>query len=466
MQFRNKADTLSLAMKSFTALLLSVGLFGAAIQAQEPAFLNPDQFLTPSGSGRAGSDVTGLQTSRSIHGPVRITPGANDSAPVAQEVVEEETPIAQEVVETPVSQAAAPLVSRDRTRVAVLGYHNFSDTKPVSEMRMRTSDFRKQMEYLRTAGITAISMQDFLDWRFGTKRLPEKCALITIDDGWRSTYTDAFPILKEMGYPFTLFPYTRYITGRGDSMSREMIQEMANYGATIGSHSTSHYYPSTWKKTGQGTPAYTALIEREIGDSAKQLTAWFGSKVVTYCYPGGYHTPEMLEKLPQYGYIAAFTVIPQKVRYDENPLLIHRYMIFGNNHSIFRQAVDFSLSQENGSGTASTSSPAAASIPPFEVTPAAQSIVDALVPVIQADLSGVPELQNGSVQMVVSGFGRVPCHVDAADKIVRWKPPVRLHMPVVTVKLKWKTSVSPIEQQSVWSFRISDSIRLPKQNED
>ncbi|UQT43947.1 polysaccharide deacetylase family protein [Akkermansia muciniphila] len=32
--------------------------------------------------------------------------------------------------------------------------------------------------------------------------------MITIDDGWKSVYTDAYPILKETGFPFTIFPYT------------------------------------------------------------------------------------------------------------------------------------------------------------------------------------------------------------------------------------------------------------------
>lgn len=450
-------------MNGIRLFVVFAALFGTAIQAQEPSFLNPDEFLTPSNIRNASDrpSVSSEKTSsRPVQGPVRIVPHSSDVSPVAEEVLEEVEPVAQEVVETPSfpQTAAAPLVSRDQTQVAVLGYHNFSDTKPVTEMRMRTSDFRRQMEYLRLAGITVISMQDFLDWRFGTKQLPEKCALITIDDGWRSTYTDAYPILKEMGYPFTLFPYTQYITGRGDSMSRAMVQEMVDHGAALGSHSTSHYYPKTWKRAGEGSPAYSAMIEKEIGESAKQLSAWFGKKVIAYCYPGGYHTPEMVEKLPQYGYLAAFTVIPKKVRYDEDPYLIHRYMIFGNDHSIFRRAVNFSATSENaGASNDADARLSATTIPPFEVVPAAQQTVSSLVPVISADLSGIPGLQNSSVQMFVSGFGKVACKVDVAKKLVSWNPPVRFHMPIVTVKLKWKTAGTTAEQTAVWSFRTNNT---------
>lgn len=453
-------------MKGIWLLAFFAVLCGMRVQAQDPSFLNPDEFLMPSSTRRTMEsplNPSESNLSRPVQGPVRVVPRHSEDAPIAEEVAEESDPVAQEVVETPILQqpSVAPLVSRDQTQVAVLGYHNFSDTKPVTEMRMRTSDFRRQMEYLRLAGITVISMQDFLDWRFGTKRLPEKCALITIDDGWRSTYTDAFPILKEMGYPFTLFPYTKYITGKGDAMSRAMVQEMIDHGATLGSHSTSHYYPSTWKKTGEGTPAYSALVEREIGDSAKQLSAWFGQKVITYCYPGGYHTPEMIEKLPQYGYLAAFTVIPKKVRYDEDPYLIHRYMIFGNDHRIFRRAVNFSTAVSPVGANDEANAPIRAmAIPPFEVTPAAGATVSARVPMISADLSNVPGLQNASVQMFVSGFGKVACKVDVAQKLVSWQPPVRLHMPIVTVKLRWKTAGSTAEQTAVWSFKTNNTAEI------
>lgn len=47
-------------------------------------------------------------------------------------------------------------------------------------------------------------MKEFLEWKLGDRQLPAKCVMITIDDGWKSVYTDAYPILKETGFPFTI----------------------------------------------------------------------------------------------------------------------------------------------------------------------------------------------------------------------------------------------------------------------
>lgn len=233
-----------------------------------------------------------------------------------------------------------PLVPREKTRVAVLGYHDFSNTKPVSEMRMRTAEFCQQMQYIQDAGLTVITMQDFLEWRHGTRCLPERCVLITIDDGWKSVYTDAYPILKAYGYPFTLFLYTSYIQVKGHSLTQAQIREMMEHGATIGSHSTTHYYPSQWKRYAQDSPEYAAQVQQELPDSFARLRQLFGT-CSTYCYPGGYHTPPMLESLRAMGIQAAFTVLESKVNCEEPPLLVHRYMVFGTDPRIFRRAVNF-----------------------------------------------------------------------------------------------------------------------------
>ena len=238
------------------------------------------------------------------------------------------------------AQFKQPLVPREETQVSVLGYHNFSKTKTCTEMRMSTADFCRQMQFLKDSDISVISMQDFLEWRHGTRRLPAKCVLITIDDGWKSVYTDAYPVLKAYGYPFTLYLYTRYIDVKGDSMTSEQIKEMMANGATIGSHSSNHLYPSKWKRYKQDSAEYAAQLQKELVDSRTKLMSMFGN-CSTYCYPGGYNTSPMHEVLGTAGYQAAFTVLEKKAHCNEVQFEVHRFMVFGTNHEIFRRAVNF-----------------------------------------------------------------------------------------------------------------------------
>ncbi len=458
-----------LACLLFLLMPVSLGQFF------EPAPMDPD----PMADGGAGMRRQRARKARpAVQGGAAIS-GAHVSAP--QSVAPTGTPFAEddsaeeveptddvEVVDYPeeVEPAARlprpPNVPRDQTRVAVLGYHNFSETKPVTDMLMRTSEFREQMEYIRKAGLTVISMQEFLEWRFGALELPAECVLITLDDGWRSVYTDAYPILREYGYPFTIFLYTSYLTGRGSSMNHAMIREMQENGATVGSHSVNHCYPKEWKaKQAEGDAAYAAMVDRELGESKEKLSVLFGA-VNTYCYPGGYVTKPMLDRLPGYGYVAAFTVIPGKVTSTEDPWQIHRYMIFGTDPSIFRQAMDFRVAQTGTSistGSTPGTLPSTTPAPPFPVSPQPHATAPAEIPAITADLSGVPGVDYSSVRMKVSGFGRVPAKVEPTTRSISWTPPYRIYMPNLSVHVTWK-STDGASHKAEWSFKVDQGVTL------
>ncbi len=443
--------------------LLALAAWG---QGYEPAPLDPDPAAAGAALRRRGSvtrggsgSISGSSTSVSIPRQPVVSGLADDD--VAEEV-EAEPDIEAEETTASAPIAPKPLVPRDQTRVAVLGYHNFSDTKPVTEMLMRTSEFREQMEYIRRAGLTVISMQEFLEWRFGARQLPAECVLITLDDGWRSVYTDAYPILREYGYPFTLFLYTSYLTGRGTSMDPAMIREMQAHGATIGSHSTNHLYPSAWKKKAkEGAEAYAAMVDKEIGESFTKLGELFGP-INTYCYPGGYITQPMLDRLPGYGFVAAFTVVPGKVTSSEDPWQIHRYMVFGTDPSIFRSAMDFRVAQtgsEVSTGSTPGTLPSQTPAPPFPVSPQPRSTAPADIPAITADLSGVAGVDFSSVRMKVSGFGRVPAEVDTSTRTVRWTPPYRIYMPNISVHVTWK-STDGASHKAEWFFMVDQGVTV------
>jgi hypothetical protein len=124
-------------------------------------------------------------------------------------------PGAQEVAKAAPTVSATPVPEpiNLKSEVIVLCYHRFED-KPKDSLAIKPADFEAQMQALKDNGIVVISMTDFLAWRRGEKAIPEKAAIISIDDGYLSGYNVAWPILKKFGYPFTMFICTNYPLGK------------------------------------------------------------------------------------------------------------------------------------------------------------------------------------------------------------------------------------------------------------
>ena len=115
----------------------------------------------------------------------------------------------------PVTTPTPPAkVAVDQTaQVIVYGYHRFVNQVRRPDTEITPQMFEQQMQELKNRGITVIGMQDFLAWKRGDKNIPPRCAIITFDDGWKSQYDVAWPIMKKFGYTFTMFIYTEGVRG-------------------------------------------------------------------------------------------------------------------------------------------------------------------------------------------------------------------------------------------------------------
>jgi peptidoglycan/xylan/chitin deacetylase (PgdA/CDA1 family) len=186
---------------------------------------------------------------------------------------------------TPVAQAT-PTAPPDTNRTAkfiVLLYHRFEE-RP-AELVTTPNDFRTQMKALKDSGISVISTQDLLAWRKGEKAIPSKSAVITIDDEWNSQYYVAWPILKEFGYPFTLFVYTKWVGMGGKAMTWAQLEEMRDAGVDIEAHTVSHH---DLRHAPRGQD-YTPWLHNEVYGCKETLESKLGVKIIAFAFPYGFH---------------------------------------------------------------------------------------------------------------------------------------------------------------------------------
>ena len=118
-------------------------------------------------------------------------------------------------------------------------YHRFNENKyPSTNIRMEI--FREQMKMIKNLGYKFYDPNLFIDEFKKPKK--EKKILITIDDGFKSFYNEAWPYLKKNKIPFILFVSTEPV-GKKGYMSWEEIKEIDNSEiGYIGHHSHTHEY--------------------------------------------------------------------------------------------------------------------------------------------------------------------------------------------------------------------------------
>ena len=99
-----------------------------------------------------------------------------------------------------------------RQRLLILAYHgiSLSDEHLWNGSPFIAADvFRARLQLLRKSGCVVLPLDEALE-RLHANDLPDRAVAITFDDGTSDFYTKAFPLLKEFGFPVTLYLTTFY----------------------------------------------------------------------------------------------------------------------------------------------------------------------------------------------------------------------------------------------------------------
>jgi peptidoglycan/xylan/chitin deacetylase (PgdA/CDA1 family) len=225
------------------------------------------------------------------------------------------------------------LTSKGYQTVPILSYHQFSLDR-ADKLIATKSTFEEQMKFLKDRGYRVITLDQLFDFLEFKSQIPKKSVVINIDDGWRSTYDIAFPILKKYGYPATLFVYTDLIVGSEKTLSWDLIQEMANNGMDIQCHTKTHRRLTTIDQK-ESFKEYFEAIEKELSACEAMIKKKLNKEVKYLAYPYGDTNPLVIELLKKHGYRGAFTI-----KRGGNPFFIHNYRL--NRSMIYG---DFDLNQ-------------------------------------------------------------------------------------------------------------------------
>jgi peptidoglycan/xylan/chitin deacetylase (PgdA/CDA1 family) len=169
----------------------------------------------------------------------------------------------------------------------ILSYHGVMDS-PDNPYAVSTEIFERQMEHLAEQ-YTLLSVDRIVDLIREGRSIPSGAVAITFDDGDESVYTNAFPILKRLGIPATIFLPVEFIGAtvsirtisprrQAAFMSWDQVREMSAHGIVFGSHTMSHV---------SMTRVSLHEAKSQLTDSKAELERQIDQLIAGFAYPYG-----------------------------------------------------------------------------------------------------------------------------------------------------------------------------------
>jgi peptidoglycan/xylan/chitin deacetylase (PgdA/CDA1 family) len=208
-------------------------------------------------------------------------------------------------------------------RVPVLMYHGVSAATLTS---ITPALFAQQMSMLHRAGVRVLPLHEVVDRLHRNLPLPFRALAITFDDGLRSVYDAAWPVLRRFGFPATVFLVANYLDrdngwpGQPPQVKPEpmltwsQVRELDRDGLEMAAHTLDH-------------PRLDLLAEdavrAQVAGSRTAIESQLGHEITLFAYPYGRHTPAV-RAIAGESFTGACTARPGFVKDGSDPLRLDR----------------------------------------------------------------------------------------------------------------------------------------------
>lgn len=214
-----------------------------------------------------------------------------------------------------------------REKASVLMYHSVGENNIM--FNVTPEDFERQMSYLKRKKYNVIKLSELASVMRNRAKFEKKTIVITLDDGFKNNYANAFHVLKKYNFPATIFLATAYIGKKMgnsfgvplDIMSWEEAREMEESGL-IDFAFHSHTHPQNMSELSFDD------FRQEIEISKKLMFANLKKPLMFFAYPRGKFNQEQKEFLQQNGFDAGLEADDGLVKAGDDPFSIKRNFIY------------------------------------------------------------------------------------------------------------------------------------------
>ena len=168
-------------------------------------------------------------------------------------------------------------------KLLIIYYHEVvKKGEGATYQKIEEEKFEAQMQYLKDNGYVSLFFSELC------KPLPEKAVVVSFDDGFRSVYENAAPIMQKYGVKGNIYLPTAYIGKDGRFMDWEMARELQEKGFEMQAHTHNHVDIRTLS---------TEELQKEVEISKEYFVRELGKTPCAICLPFGTYDRRSLQLL-------------------------------------------------------------------------------------------------------------------------------------------------------------------------
>ncbi len=212
--------------------------------------------------------------------------------------------------------------------VPVLTYSAFSEST-TDKITITGEHFEAQMRFLKQNGYHPIELAKLYDFMEFKDAIPDKAVVITIDDIGQGTFDIAYPILRQYGFPATIFVCTDLVTGNENALDWDKLRTMRDNGMAI-EHRSKTLRNLTRRKTGETFEDYVLSVDREITVANLKFLDELGTRRTFMAYPFGASNEMVVALLKKNEFRGGLTLTEGSNPFFTDSFGVHRTAIPGD----------------------------------------------------------------------------------------------------------------------------------------
>jgi peptidoglycan/xylan/chitin deacetylase (PgdA/CDA1 family) len=208
--------------------------------------------------------------------------------------------------------------------VPILMYHVINPPPagaPFPGLYVPSSEFAQQMQALKSAGWHAVTMDQLqANWTRGVPLGPGKPIVITFDNGYESQYTNALPVLKQLGWIGVENIQLVGLPPSQGGLTDQQVRGLLSAGWELDTQGMSHADLITQDAAG---------LQYQIVHARQLLRSRYGAAVNWFCYPSGHYDATVINAVRAAGFIGSTTVVPGWASRGNDPYRLPRLRVLG-----------------------------------------------------------------------------------------------------------------------------------------